>query len=87
MHRERCRKDAESIYLNREPWTIIKAIGNLYAFSEEGCKRKIVKEREDLEDVVQVTPMPRMKECFGWTTISGATLGDLRRCGMAPPSL
>lgn len=71
-------KDAESIYLHREPWTIIKATDNFFSFSDEGRKEKVVKVREHPDDVVRVAPMPRVQEMLRLDHHQRSTLGDLQ---------
>ncbi|KAL6693075.1 hypothetical protein J3F84DRAFT_396543 [Trichoderma pleuroticola] len=63
-------------YLKKEPKTWRDAVRNLYAFSDEGC---LTPEFRDAANSISITAssFPRIRECFGWLTISGAELSSL----------
>lgn len=76
-------KSDETIYLHPEPKTREDAIGNLYAFSDEGRRTQ---EFRDIPGAVQYTSIPRLRECYGWTKIRGRELHNLPR-DLRPPSV
>ncbi|KAK1965637.1 hypothetical protein LY78DRAFT_637191 [Colletotrichum sublineola] len=69
------------IYLNPKPTTQKHALINLQAFSNEGRSKAKLKQ---LPNAVSCTSMPPMRECFGWTKVSGQELWSLR-IGNIPP--
>ncbi|KAL6802795.1 hypothetical protein GGI42DRAFT_32702 [Trichoderma sp. SZMC 28013] len=67
---------AEPIYLRKEPKTWKDAVQNIYAFSDEG--RLKPKFRNTANSIpITASAFPRIRECFGWLTISGAELSGL----------
>ncbi len=64
----------EPIYLNPEPKTFEDAIANLSAFSDEGRRKQMFRQ---LPNAVLYSTVPRLRECFGWTKVSGRELYDL----------
>jgi hypothetical protein len=65
---------SEPIYLKPDPTTFEDAVANLMSFSDEGRQRQ--KFRND-PGAVQYTSVPRLRECFGWTRVSGEQLFSL----------
>ncbi|KAK4078102.1 hypothetical protein Purlil1_12071 [Purpureocillium lilacinum] len=66
----------DSIWLNPNPTSFSDAVRNLHAFSDEGRQRKRFR---DVPGAINHTSTPRLRECFGWTTVAG---GDL--CALQP---
>lgn len=64
----------EPVYLKPEPKGFKDAVINLKAFSNEG--RQIYRGRPD---AIRLTSTPRLRQCFGWTTVSGEQLHSLPR--------
>jgi hypothetical protein len=71
----------EPIYLNPEPKTLRDAVANLNAFSDEGRHRQRFRYSPG---AVLYSSTPRLRECFGWTMVSGGELYELRR-DLRPP--
>ncbi|KPM34267.1 hypothetical protein AK830_g12308 [Neonectria ditissima] len=66
--------DPQPTYLNPKPKTKKHALVNLQAFSDEGRRRGKLRE---IRGTVPCTSTPRLRECFGWTKVSGQELWDL----------
>ncbi|KAH8909443.1 hypothetical protein BR93DRAFT_924428 [Coniochaeta sp. PMI_546] len=71
----------EPIYLNPDPKTFQDAVANLQAFCAEGRQRQRFRK---MPDAAQYTSTPRIRECFGWTTVNGSQLFALP-WGKRPP--
>ncbi|KAK4076672.1 uncharacterized protein Triagg1_4275 [Trichoderma aggressivum f. europaeum] len=67
---------AEPVYLKKEPKTWKDAVRNLYSFSNEG---RLKPKMRDAANSISLTTssFPRIRECYGWLTISGAELSGL----------
>lgn len=61
-------KSSDPIWLNPNPTTFQDAALNLHAFSDEGRSRQL--HRKNL-GAVEYSTAPRLRECYGWTSISG----------------
>ncbi|KAG6075578.1 hypothetical protein E4U15_005589 [Claviceps sp. LM218 group G6] len=59
---------ANSIWLHPNPKTHREGLYNLHAFSEEGRIRQRYRE---MPDAVKYSAAPRLRECYGWISISG----------------
>ncbi|KAK5987624.1 hypothetical protein PT974_11756 [Cladobotryum mycophilum] len=68
------KKSDEPIYLRPEPTTYKHAVANLHAFSDEGRQKQYFRK---LPNAVQYTTLPRLRQCFGWTKVSGRELQSL----------
>ncbi|EWZ78679.1 hypothetical protein FOWG_17097 [Fusarium oxysporum f. sp. lycopersici MN25] len=62
---------SDPIWLNPNPTTFRDAASNLHAFSNEGRSRQL--HRKTL-GAVKYSTAPRLRECYGWTSISGKEL-------------
>ncbi|KAI5860387.1 hypothetical protein GGS23DRAFT_613950 [Durotheca rogersii] len=76
-----CNDSTEPIYLNPEPKTFQDALANLHAFSDEGRRKQRFR---DTPGAIPYSSAPRLRQCFGWTKVSGKELYALRR-EMWPP--
>ncbi|KAG6072543.1 hypothetical protein E4U31_007014 [Claviceps sp. LM219 group G6] len=72
---------SDPIWLNPNPKTFDDAVSNLHAFSTEGRSEARFR---DMPGAVEYRTAPRLRECFGWTSISGKELWALPR-RMQPP--
>ncbi|KAG5955645.1 hypothetical protein E4U57_003278 [Claviceps arundinis] len=72
---------SDPIWLNPNPKTFDDAVSNLHAFSNEGRSEARFR---DMPGAVEYRTAPRLRECFGWTSISGKELWALPR-RMQPP--
>ncbi len=66
--------ESKPIQVNANPQTIDDALNNLYAFSDE---RRGKCHNSGMSNTISITSMPRMRKCFGWLNLSGATLHEL----------
>ncbi|OIW30771.1 hypothetical protein CONLIGDRAFT_573333 [Coniochaeta ligniaria NRRL 30616] len=71
----------EPIYLHPNPKTWRETVANLQAFSDEGRQRQRF---GDMAGAVQYNSTPRIRECFGWTTVNESQLSALPRGGRPP---
>lgn len=71
----------DSIWLKPNPRTFPDAVRNLYAFSDEGRRQKRFR---DVPGAINHTNTPRMRKCFGWTTVRGEDLCALHRNARLP---
>lgn len=73
--------DDDAIYLHPGPTTREDAIRNLQQFSDEGRQKGRFR---DLPGAVQVTAktMPRLRRCYGWTTVSPTDIARAIRRGL-----
>ncbi|KAF4944504.1 hypothetical protein FGADI_12643, partial [Fusarium gaditjirri] len=62
---------SDPIWLNPNPTTFRDAASNLHAFSNEGCSRQLYRK---MLGALEYSAAPRLRECYGWTSISGKEL-------------
>ncbi|KAG6092134.1 hypothetical protein E4U30_005829 [Claviceps sp. LM220 group G6] len=74
---------SDPIWLNPNPKTFDDAVSNLHAFSTEGRSEARFR---DMPGAVEYRTAPRLRECYGWTPISGEELWALPS-HMRPPTL
>ncbi|KAG6286190.1 hypothetical protein E4U09_006858 [Claviceps aff. purpurea] len=74
---------SDPIWLNPNPATFDDAVSNLHAFSTEGRSEARFR---DMPGAVEYKTAPRLRECYGWTTISGKELWALS-LRLKPPEL
>ncbi|KAG6160808.1 hypothetical protein E4U51_007444 [Claviceps purpurea] len=74
---------SDPIWLNPNPTTFDDAVSNLHAFSTEGRTEARFR---DMPGAVEYRTAPRLRECYGWTTISGKELWALSP-RLQPPEL
>lgn len=76
MIRAAVESSSEPVYLKAKPKSWKDAARNLHAFSTEGRQEPRFRDAAD-SIPISASSLPRFRECFGWTTISGATLCNL----------
>ncbi|RBR24091.1 uncharacterized protein FIESC28_03090 [Fusarium coffeatum] len=62
---------SDPVWLNPNPTTFHDAASNLHAFSNEGRSRQLYRK---LLGAVEYSTAPRLRECYGWTSMSGKEL-------------
>ncbi|KAG6292385.1 hypothetical protein E4U45_006967 [Claviceps purpurea] len=72
---------ADSIWLRPNPETHREGVYNLHAFSDEGRTRQRYRE---MPGAVKYSAAPRLRECYGWTLISGEEIWTMPR-PLRPP--
>ncbi|KAG6091817.1 hypothetical protein E4U31_007204 [Claviceps sp. LM219 group G6] len=71
----------DSIWLHPNPKTHREGVYNLHAFSDEGRSRQRYR---DMPDAVKYSAPPRLRECYGWTLISGEEIWSMPK-PLRPP--
>ncbi|KAG6078468.1 hypothetical protein E4U15_004246 [Claviceps sp. LM218 group G6] len=74
---------SDPIWLNPNPKTFDDAASNLHAFSNEGRSEARFR---DMPGAVEYRTAPRLRKCYGWTSITGKELWALPS-HMRPPRL
>ncbi|KAG6092135.1 hypothetical protein E4U30_005830 [Claviceps sp. LM220 group G6] len=74
---------SDPIWLNPNPKTFDDAASNLHAFSTEGRSEARFR---DMPGAVEYSTAPRLRECYGWTSITGKELWALPSL-LKPPEL
>ncbi|KAF0644050.1 hypothetical protein FPSE5266_20055 [Fusarium pseudograminearum] len=62
---------SDPIWLRPNPTRFREAASNLYAFSDEGRSRQLYR---NMPGAVEYNTAPHLRECYGWTWISGKEL-------------